>query len=252
MSEQIYASEKTNRSKRELAVSYNEMALVYEKLGGRENIQKAFELHKKSLNLKEQLAASEKTNCAYDDLAVGLYNFSRYFPPFDRKSLLERALKIVMKLYNDEPNDRRKRLIERICQDISWINAMSSRPDGKIVSGTANIEKIVINRETKRISFTAVCIIPAVCKMVRGGLVATNDKNIGKNVSAEKGYYNYLKIAKTVTEKTKKLKYTWTPSDVKENDIWYVRAYLVYKDADENEVTIYSNVVKADLKGVIQ
>ena len=252
MAEEIYLSEKTSRSKRELAVSYNETALIYEKFKDRENVAKAVELHKKSLNIKEELAESEKTIRAYEDLAVGLYNFSGYIHPFYRKPLLERALKIALKVYNDEPNYKRKQLIERIYRDINIIDAMIPRPHGKIVSGTASIEKIVINRETKQISFTAICSVSAECKMVRGGLVATNDKNIGENVRAEKGYYNYLKIAKNVTEKTKKLKYTWTQSDVKENDIWYVRAYLVCKDTDENEVSIYSNVVKAGLNDVIQ
>lgn len=113
--------------------------------------------------------------------------------------------------------------------------------------GTAAIESVTPNKSTKKISFTAALNVPANCTFVKGGLVATSDHSVGAGVSAYSA--EYIKLSTKATAKTKNLKYTWTKSNVTADSIWYVCAYLVYKDANGKERTVYSECVKYSLKG---
>ncbi|MEE3402995.1 MAG: InlB B-repeat-containing protein, partial [Acutalibacteraceae bacterium] len=113
--------------------------------------------------------------------------------------------------------------------------------------GVAFIEKVTVNAADQKISFVAVCNVPQEYKMVKGGLVATNDAAIGADVSAEEGKYTFLKISTKTTENTKNLKYTWTKSNVNAGDTWYVKAYLVYTNTNNEEITVYSDAVTASL-----
>ena len=113
--------------------------------------------------------------------------------------------------------------------------------------GRAIIESAKSNKTTGKLTFTAALNIPSDCTFVKGGLVATNDHNVGSAVSAYTA--TYVKLATKGTEKTKSLKYTWTKGSVTEDQIWYVRAYLVYKDADGEEITVYGDCVKYGLNG---
>ncbi len=114
--------------------------------------------------------------------------------------------------------------------------------------GTAIIESIKPDAANQKVSFVSVLSVPKNCKFVKGGLVATNKSNIGENVTAENA--DYVKLSKG-TANTKNLKYTWTKGGMTENTIWYVRAYLVYKDSSGVEHTVYSDVTKANRNGVI-
>lgn len=114
--------------------------------------------------------------------------------------------------------------------------------------GTAIIESVKPDLTNSKVSFVAVLNIPENGKFVKGGLVATNKSNIGDNVTAENA--DYVKLSKG-TANTKSLKYTWTKGSMTENTIWYVRAYLVYKDENGVEKAVYSDAVKANSSGVI-
>ncbi|WP_024860094.1 InlB B-repeat-containing protein [Ruminococcus flavefaciens] len=117
-------------------------------------------------------------------------------------------------------------------------------------AGTAIIESVTPNTSAGKVSFVSVCNIPTSCKFVKGGLVATNDGNIGINVTADNAVY--VKLSSKVTENTKNLKYTWTKSNVTADTVWYVRGYLVYKDSSGVEHTVYSDAVKANINGIIK
>jgi hypothetical protein len=43
-------------------------------------------------------------------------------------------------------------------------------------------------------------------------------------------------------------KYTWTKTNVTSDQTWYVRSYLVYKDASGNEYTIYGDLVTGKIE----
>ena len=111
--------------------------------------------------------------------------------------------------------------------------------------GTAIIESVKPDISAGKVSFVAVVNVPANCTMVMGGLVATSDASIGENVNDQQ--YDFLKLSTKTTANTKNLKYTWTKSKVTAETIWYVRAYLVYKDANGSRHTVYSDAVKANI-----
>ena len=113
-------------------------------------------------------------------------------------------------------------------------------------SGTAIIESVKPDAANNTVSFVSVLNVPDGCTFVKGGLVATNNSSIGKNVTAENAAY--VKLSTKATANTKSLKYTWTKSNVTEDTIWYVRAYLVYLD-NGVEKTVYSDSIKANING---
>ena len=112
--------------------------------------------------------------------------------------------------------------------------------------GTAIIESV--NANGSKLSFVSVLNIPKNCKFVKGGLVATNNASIGVNVDANNA--TYVKLSTKATVNSKNVKYTWTKSGVG-SGAWYVRGYLIYKDASGTEHTVYSEPIKADKNGVI-
>ena len=114
-------------------------------------------------------------------------------------------------------------------------------------AGTAIIESV--KAASNKLSFVSVLNIPKNCKYVKGGLVATTDATIGENVSADSA--QFVKLSTKATANSKNVKYTWTKS-VSGETVVYVRAYLVYKDSNGKEQTVYSACVMADKNGEIR
>ena len=112
-------------------------------------------------------------------------------------------------------------------------------PDEQL--GTAIIESVTADNENKKLIFVSVCNVPEIYTMVEGGLVATNDILIGENVNI--GNALYFKVSDKTTPDTKNLKYTWTKSNVKDNETWYVKAYLLYRDTIGVDHPVYSDAV---------
>ena len=50
-----------------------------------------------------------------------------------------------------------------------------------------------------------------------------------------------------MTSKMHTVKYTWTKTEVTENQTWYVRSYLVYVDSHGNEQIVYGDLTTAKL-----
>ena len=114
---------------------------------------------------------------------------------------------------------------------------------------TGFIENVTANADTRKISFVSVINVPENCTLVKGGLVATKNPDIGEAVTDKNAAF--VKLSAKATADTKNLKYTWTKANVGENDIWYVRSYVVFIDTNNVEQTQYSDAVKADLSGRI-
>ena len=106
--------------------------------------------------------------------------------------------------------------------------------------GTAFIEKVT-ELNGRDLAFTAILNVPDNCTMIEGGLVATYRNDIGQNVTMENA--DYKKLSKKVTSATKNLKYTWTKTNAKTYDIWFVRPYLLYADENGVEHTVYGDAV---------
>ena len=115
--------------------------------------------------------------------------------------------------------------------------------------GIATIESVTPITSTNKVAFVSVVNVPVECTLVTGGLVATSDSTVGGDVTAENA--DYVKLSTKAGANTKNLKYTWTKSGVTESTTWYVRSYLVYKDANGSQHTVYSDAVKANINGII-
>lgn len=115
--------------------------------------------------------------------------------------------------------------------------------------GTAIIESVKPDAANQKISFVSVLNVPKNGKFVKGGLVATQDAAVANTENYEA--YTYKKLTTKATANTKNIKYTWTKGGVTENTIWYVRAYLVYKDSNGATHTVYGDTVSAGRNGLI-
>lgn len=113
------------------------------------------------------------------------------------------------------------------------------------VKGTAYIESVKPDLSAQKISFVSICSVPNDCRIISAGLVATSDENKADNLSEDNA--DYVKKKATTA---KNYKYTWTKTKVTAEQVWYVKSYLVYEDADGEQITVYGDLVKADLNGV--
>lgn len=113
--------------------------------------------------------------------------------------------------------------------------------------GTAYIESVK-SPAANKLAFVAICSIPDIdgYEWVAGGIVATNKASIGGNV--EIGNCDFYKVASVTNSTTRNLKYTWTKSKVSADDTWYVKPYVIYKDANGDSHTVYGDVVAKKLK----
>ena len=100
------------------------------------------------------------------------------------------------------------------------------------------IEKDFVN---KTMSFSSMSTVPEGYSIVTAGVIATSDASIG--LSGDDFNANTATYVRGRSYDGTGYRYTWTKSNVNEGDTWYVRAYLVYSDADGNLYTVYGDMV---------
>ena len=61
----------------------------------------------------------------------------------------------------------------------------------------------------------------------------------------------YVRYNDTTCNNYLAFKYTWTKKDISADDVWCVRSYLVYSDANGEKHTVYGDLVRANLNGII-
>ena len=108
----------------------------------------------------------------------------------------------------------------------------------------AEISSISLNETTNKMSVISVLTVPSDCVIISGGLLATNNEMIG--ASADSFTYEnatYKKVENVEDLNYQVLQYTWTKSNVMFGDIWFLRAYVTYKDANGNIYEVYGDVV---------
>ena len=116
-------------------------------------------------------------------------------------------------------------------------------------AGTAFIESVTTVSGNK-LAFVSKLSVPEGARMLKAGIVANTEAELnGSELTADtakftrfdnSSCYNYLSF-----------KYTWTKSNVGESDVWCVRSYLVYSDENGEEHTVYGDLVRANLNGII-
>ena len=101
LSERLYNRLKTIDSKRELSTSYNNVAGIYEELGGSDNLQLALELYGKALTINEQLAAELSTPLgtthSKSDLSTSYNNVAGIYEKLGGSDNLQLALELYGK-----------------------------------------------------------------------------------------------------------------------------------------------------------
>ena len=108
----------------------------------------------------------------------------------------------------------------------------------------AEISAISYDDVNNKMGVTATIDVPDDCIIVSGGLLATNDLTVGS--SPDNFTYENALYKKVVNKESSKLthyEYNWTKSLVNFGDIWFLRAYVTYKDANGNTYEVYGDVV---------
>ena len=110
--------------------------------------------------------------------------------------------------------------------------------------GSAVIKSVKYNATTKKASFNAYLTLPKDGVIIKAGLVAVSGADFNpKKVLLTADNADYVKTLASAEGTNKDVSYTWTKTKVNPGDIWYVRAYLVYRDAEGNEHTLYGELV---------
>lgn len=134
-------------------------------------------------------------------------------------------------------------------KDTSLTAVYQTTPEEKV--GTAYIESVTVHDENK-ISFVSIVSVPDDATILRAGIVACKQSDLtAEHPELTIDYARFKRYNDTTCKDYKAFKYTWTKGNVNANDIWCVRAYLLYSDKDGEQYTIYGNTVKADLSGLI-
>lgn len=107
--------------------------------------------------------------------------------------------------------------------------------------GTTGIVNMYENTESNKLTFVSMSTVPEGCTMDFAGIIATSNSTIGTDSEA------FVASAATYIRGNSwdgtGFRYTWSKGKVQPGETWYVRAYLVYKDADGNVHTIYGDPV---------
>ena len=115
--------------------------------------------------------------------------------------------------------------------------------------GTAFIESVTTVNDNK-IAFVSKVSVPKGARILKAGIVANTEANLnGSELTADTAKFVRYENSKCYDYLT--YKFTWTKSNVSESDIWCVRSYLVYRDENGEEQTVYGELVKASLNGII-
>lgn len=111
---------------------------------------------------------------------------------------------------------------------------------------TAKINAVSYDSTSSKAKFIAYLAVPENAVIQKSGLVAKSEA-AGFNPNMEILSANnaqYVKSSALAVGTNGPVTYTWTKSNVNINDIWYVRAYLVYIDQNGNEHTVYGDLLK--------
>jgi hypothetical protein len=118
------------------------------------------------------------------------------------------------------------------------------------IVGISNLENVVSDKENRTLSFESLLTVQADCKIKFAGVVATSDKSklneLTKITATKKSMVNGCYVRGMASDKHT-VKYTWTKTEVTDDQTWYVRSYLVYEDANGKTQIVYGDLTTAKL-----
>ena len=112
----------------------------------------------------------------------------------------------------------------------------------KVEIGQAKFKSASYNASTKKLEFVNRMIIPEGCTMKAIGICATTNQAKSADLSINTAAVNgetYIKAYTDDLEGKTASNYTWRKTSVKAGDIWYVKPYVTYTDADGATYTAY-------------
>ena len=111
--------------------------------------------------------------------------------------------------------------------------------------GTATVVQVLRDEMNTKLSFVAMLTVPEGCTIEFGGILATNDSGKAGNLTRENADY-----VRGVAYKGTTLRYTWTKGKITDpSEVWYVRPYVVYRDANGVRQEILGAMVDEALSG---
>ena len=106
------------------------------------------------------------------------------------------------------------------------------------------IESIAVDASKNKIMVVSIGRVPTGAVVEVSGVVATNDSTVASNLTADNAIY-----VRGGGKGYSNCKYTWTKGSVTEGQIWYVRSYLKYTDANGVSQEVYGELKKVSLEG---
>ena len=105
--------------------------------------------------------------------------------------------------------------------------------------GITEVIDIVKDETNKKISVVTMSTVSDGCTILNAGIIATSDESVA-NGTFDDTTAEYVRGTGSTAQA---FRYTWSKNANTEEQTWYVRAYLVYEDADGNIHTIYGQVI---------
>ena len=108
--------------------------------------------------------------------------------------------------------------------------------------GTTAIINMSADPINKKLTFVSMSTVPEGCTIDKAGVIATSDAAVaasGDGFNADTAMF-----VRGDAWNGESYRFTWNKTKVEAGTIWYVRAYLVYTDAQGNQRTIYGEVVQ--------
>lgn len=92
-----------------------------------------------------------------------------------------------------------------------------------------------------KLTFVSMSTVPEGCTINKAGIIATNIEGVG--TSGDGFNADTAAYVRGNAWTGNAYRFTWTKSKVASNETWYVRAHLVYTDAEGNVHTVYGDMV---------
>lgn len=111
-------------------------------------------------------------------------------------------------------------------------------------AGVAAIIEVVKDYDNRKISFAAFANVPDGFVIKNAGVIATSNASVGGDAAGfNVDTADYVRGAADAGTATR---FVWTKSKIGD-ETWYVRAFITYTDTNGNTVTVYGDILSANL-----
>ena len=109
--------------------------------------------------------------------------------------------------------------------------------DKVVAKGTTEI----VDKFDDKLVFVSMSTVPEGCTINKAGIIATNVESVG--TSGDRFNADTAVYVRGNAWTGNAYRFTWYKSNVGSDETWYVKAYLVYTDAEGNVNTVYGDMV---------